>query len=108
MNFLYIAIARSHRYNIGMNIDSVQNSPLLQIRGLHKVYDEGGRSRVILDRIDLDIYEGEFFVILGKSGSGKKQLISSIPSQKISSNMLNSLICRYKISTLWSRVHFPL
>jgi putative ABC transport system ATP-binding protein len=61
-----------------MNIDSVQNSSLLQIRGLHKVYDEGGRSRIILDHVDLDICEGEFFVILGKSGSGKSTLLNLI------------------------------
>jgi putative ABC transport system ATP-binding protein len=59
-----------------MNIDSVAHAPLLQIRGLHKVYAEGGRSRIILDRIDLDIHEGEFFVILGKSGSGKSTLLN--------------------------------
>ncbi len=61
-----------------MNIDSLQNSSLLQIRGLHKVYAEGGRTRVVLDSVDLDIHEGEFFVILGKSGSGKSTLLNLI------------------------------
>jgi putative ABC transport system ATP-binding protein len=58
--------------------DSVSDVPLLQIRGLHKVYSEGERTRTILDRVDLDVQEGEFFVILGKSGSGKSTLLNLI------------------------------
>jgi putative ABC transport system ATP-binding protein len=51
---------------------------LLQIRDLRKYYSEGGRSRVILDRVNIDIASGEFFVILGKSGSGKSTLLNLI------------------------------
>lgn len=54
------------------------SAAILQLRGLEKVYAEGGRSRTILDRIDLDIARGEFFVILGKSGSGKSTLLNLI------------------------------
>lgn len=56
-----------------------QPSPsVVQIHGLTKHYDEGGQSRVVLDRINLDIAQGEFFVILGKSGSGKSTLLNLI------------------------------
>ncbi|MFN8372698.1 MAG: ABC transporter ATP-binding protein [Anaerolineae bacterium] len=50
--------------------------PLIQIRNLAKAFDEGGRRRVVLDHVELDIYQGEFFALLGKSGSGKSTLLN--------------------------------
>jgi putative ABC transport system ATP-binding protein len=49
---------------------------IVQIRQLSKVYAEGERTRSILEAVDLDILEGEFFVLLGKSGSGKSTLLN--------------------------------
>lgn len=58
---------------------------IVQVRSLSKTYQEGNLnsstptstpSRQILADIDLDIHEGEFFVILGKSGSGKSTLLN--------------------------------
>ncbi len=51
---------------------------IVSIRGLRKTYEEAGRPRLILDDVDLDIVEGEFFVLLGKSGSGKSTLLNLI------------------------------
>ncbi|MBE2267161.1 MAG: ABC transporter ATP-binding protein [Anaerolinea sp.] len=51
---------------------------LVQIRHLSKGYAEGSRARPILADVDLDIAEGEFFVLLGKSGSGKSTLLNLI------------------------------
>lgn len=51
---------------------------LVRIRGLEKRYQQGGRKRTILDHVDLDIHEGEFFVLLGKSGSGKSTLLNLV------------------------------
>lgn len=51
---------------------------VVRIRNLQKQYRQGGRERVILDAVDLDIHEGEFFVLLGKSGSGKSTLLNLI------------------------------
>ncbi len=51
---------------------------IVQIRTLTKHYDEGGQSRKVLDAVNLDILQGEFFVILGKSGSGKSTLLNLI------------------------------
>lgn len=45
---------------------------VLQIRDLSKTYG----TRYVLNHIDLDIVEGEFFVMLGKSGSGKSTLLN--------------------------------
>jgi len=53
-------------------------NPIVRVRGLTKSYQQGERTRKILDAVDLDIYEGEFFVLLGKSGSGKSTLLNLI------------------------------
>lgn len=49
---------------------------IVELRGLSKTYGEGDRARHVLDAVDLDIYEGEFFAMLGKSGSGKSTLLN--------------------------------
>ncbi|NPB05160.1 MAG: ATP-binding cassette domain-containing protein [Aquificae bacterium] len=48
--------------------------PVIRIRNLRKVID----GREILKGINLDIYEGEIFVIIGGSGSGKSTLLKHI------------------------------
>lgn len=52
--------------------------PLVRISNLKKTYQQGGKTRTILDNIDLEINEGEFFVLLGKSGSGKSTLLNLV------------------------------
>ncbi|MCL4248728.1 MAG: ABC transporter ATP-binding protein [Anaerolineae bacterium] len=61
-----------------MTSDTFRPLYSLQISGLQKTYTEGDRTRKILDHVDLNIEEGEFFVILGKSGSGKSTLLNLI------------------------------
>ncbi|MBL8144753.1 MAG: ABC transporter ATP-binding protein [Anaerolineae bacterium] len=51
---------------------------IIEIRALRKTYEEAGQPRLILDTVDLDIYQGEFFVLLGISGSGKSTLLNLI------------------------------
>jgi putative ABC transport system ATP-binding protein len=51
---------------------------LIAVEGLVKRYAEGGRERLVLDHINLQIHEGEFFVLLGKSGSGKSTLLNML------------------------------
>jgi putative ABC transport system ATP-binding protein len=51
---------------------------LVKVRNLSKSYEQGGRKRQILDTLDIDIMEGEFFVLLGKSGSGKSTLLNLV------------------------------
>jgi putative ABC transport system ATP-binding protein len=51
---------------------------IVQIRNLRKTYEEAGNTREILTGVNIDIYEGEFFVLLGKSGSGKSTLLNLI------------------------------
>jgi len=50
-------------------------SPLIQIRGLSKIYRQGENELVALSRIDLDIAQDEFLAIMGPSGSGKSTLL---------------------------------
>ena len=49
----------------------MNSSPFLSLRGVVKSFG----NFTALDRIDLDIKEGEFFTIVGPSGSGKSTLI---------------------------------
>lgn len=49
---------------------------LVSVRNLTKTYVEGDNTRLVLDAVNLDIHEGEFFVMLGKSGSGKSTLLN--------------------------------
>lgn len=49
---------------------------VVSVRDLTKTYVEGDKVRTVLDSVALDIYEGEFFVMLGKSGSGKSTLLN--------------------------------
>jgi len=52
--------------------------PVVRVENLTKSYEEGGRTRLILDKVNLEIEAGEFFVLLGKSGSGKSTLLNLI------------------------------
>jgi len=49
--------------------------PLIQVRGLTKLYPMGDSVVRALDGVDLDIAEGEFIAITGASGSGKSTMM---------------------------------
>jgi putative ABC transport system ATP-binding protein len=49
---------------------------VFHIQGISKVYRMGDVDVYALRRIDLDLYEGEFVVLLGPSGSGKSTLLN--------------------------------
>lgn len=51
-------------------------SSVYQARGITKVYHMGEVDVHALRGVDLDLYEGEFIVLLGPSGSGKSTLLN--------------------------------
>jgi lipoprotein-releasing system ATP-binding protein len=50
---------------------------LLRLEAIDKVYRDGVENQVLFD-IDLELYENDFAVLLGKSGSGKTTLLNII------------------------------
>lgn len=48
------------------------------IKDASKIYDDGERKIIALDRINLEIKEGEFTCLVGPSGSGKSTLLNLI------------------------------
>lgn len=50
---------------------------ILSARGLCKSFAHNGVQNHVLQNIDIDIYEGDFTVIMGASGSGKSTLLYS-------------------------------
>ena len=51
---------------------------LIQLRGVSKSYIRAKQSIQVLDKLDLDIAEGEFLALMGPSGSGKTTLLNLI------------------------------
>ena len=52
--------------------------PLIALRNLTKVYQEGERTHPVFRQVNLSIHSGEFTVLLGRSGSGKSTLLNLI------------------------------
>jgi putative ABC transport system ATP-binding protein len=53
-------------------------TPIVEMRGLRKVYRRDKQELTVLDGIDLDIPEGSFEALMGPSGSGKTTLLNLI------------------------------
>ena len=51
-------------------------SALIEIRDLSKVYTRGKQSLAVLQRIKLDVQQGDFMALMGPSGSGKTTLLN--------------------------------
>jgi putative ABC transport system ATP-binding protein len=53
-------------------------APLVELRGVTKVYHEGESEREVLRGVDVSVARGEFLALLGRSGSGKSTLLNLI------------------------------
>ncbi len=52
------------------------SAKLIRVSQLSKSYLEGQKALQVLDRVDLEMAEGEFLALLGASGSGKSTLLN--------------------------------
>ena len=55
-----------------------KKEPIISLKGIKKTFPSGDSMITVLKGIDLDIYEGEFLVILGESGCGKSTMLNII------------------------------
>ncbi len=57
---------------------AVTESPLIQVRGVTRVYHQGTLEVHALRGVDMDLDDGEFTALVGPSGSGKTTLLNII------------------------------
>lgn len=60
--------------NPGENIDTVKKKAVISIKGLNKGFGD----QVVLKDFDMELYESENLVLMGKSGSGKSVMIKCL------------------------------
>lgn len=64
----------------GVPMDSGKEglTPIIKIKNLSKIFESQGAAVTALSGIDLDIYSGDIFGIIGMSGAGKSTLVRCI------------------------------
>ena len=71
-----MADKQSKKPSWGRSAIVVRRSPVFQVREVAKTYQMGEVEVQALKSVNLDLYEGEFVVLLGPSGSGKSTLLN--------------------------------
>jgi putative ABC transport system ATP-binding protein len=56
----------------------MSDAPLIQLRGVKRLYGEGEAALWALKGVDLDIHAGEFVAVMGPSGSGKSTAMNTL------------------------------
>ncbi len=62
-------------YDVNIRTDK---KVIISLRGVKKTFPSGDSVLTVLKGIDLDIFEGEFLVILGESGCGKSTMLNIV------------------------------
>ncbi len=92
-------------------MNASDSTSVVRLSGVSKSYLEGGRTHVVLDKVDVTLQPGEFVVLLGPSGSGKSTLLNLVAgidvpdsgSIRIAGNELAEMAERER--TLFRRAH---
>ena len=82
------------------------NNTLIEVRNLYSVYETNtSKPKFILNDVNIDIPKGKTIGIIGESGSGKTQLISSICGiQLLSPGVIYGNV-RFNINDKWVSVY---
>jgi putative ABC transport system ATP-binding protein len=59
-----------------VRVDGGGDGALIRVRDLDKMYRRGGEEIHVLQRLNLDVEEGDFVAFMGPSGSGKTTLLN--------------------------------
>jgi putative ABC transport system ATP-binding protein len=57
-------------------VENTRNQPLVNLRGVTKLYKRGSETVEVLKRLDLAVPRGDFLALMGPSGSGKTTLMN--------------------------------
>ena len=74
---IYFRIFASRKHNTFLmdnNVQQAQNQPILHLENLTISHENG----ILLSGVNLDMKEGEFVYLIGKSGAGKTSLLRSL------------------------------
>lgn len=66
--------------------ETANGETIFRLREISKVYRMGEVRVVALDAVDLDMYQGEFVVVVGPSGSGKSTLLHILGGLDVASS----------------------
>ena len=71
-----VAGTPERRYGRGRILGPVPEPAMIQLEGVSKIFRTGSIEVRALDRVDLQIHEGEMIAIMGHSGSGKSTMMN--------------------------------
>jgi len=60
--------------------------PLIQLKGLTKIYSEGQTQNIVLNQVNETIYKDELIILHGRSGSGKSTLLNLVSGIDLPNN----------------------
>ena len=59
---------------------------IISTKDLVKSFSNNGVTQIIIDHLDIDIYENDFTIIMGSSGAGKSTLMYSLSGMDMPTN----------------------